>query len=370
VSEARSARPTGKVRAARLTDLPALGELSRLAQTTDSGARTLGLPVNGPPIGMFSLFRLPLVAFRPHDLLYVYESDRHVSGLVRAERESWRDDWTIVELDAIGPAAVGPRTRHGPGETRYRLVQQILREGQRRGASRFHVACADADDNVELFMQAGFVRYGEERVLYRPPDEALPTPWSAEVASRARIREARPIDATALHQLYTAVTPVPVRRLEGFRIPDWERQGSNWRVPRSSMAPILRFADIEGFVQESTSPGQLDGLVQVGVTQEDQPHYLRVLARTETDPSDLIAFGLGAIATGVGGGRGAAGRGSNHGVVAPVRTYEAPLDRRLEEAGFGEIAMVTLLLKETLARVADPALVPAVARPWEVTRGS
>ena len=44
--------------------------------------------------------------------------------------------------------------------------------------------------------------------------------------------------------------------------------------------------------------------------------------------------------------------------------------RRLEEAGFGEIAMVTLLLKETLARVADPALVPAVARPWEVTRGS
>ena len=108
---------------------------------------------------------------------------------------------------------------------------------------------------------------------------------------------------------------------------------------------------------------------QVGVTQEDQPHYLRVLARTAADASDLIAFGLGAIAAraGSGGGRGA---GSNHGVVAPVRTYEAPLDRRFEEAGFGEIAMVTLLLKETLARVADPALVPAVARPWEVTRGS
>lgn len=374
MSETRSARPMGKVRAARLTDLPALGELSRLSQTTDSGARTLGLPVNGPPIGMFSLFRLPLVAFRPHDLLYVYESDGHVSGLVRAERENWRDDWTIVELDAIGPATGGPgaRRRHGPGETRYRLVQQILREGQRRGATRFHVACADADDNVELFMQAGFVRYGEERVLYRPPDDALPTPWSDEIASRARIREARPIDATALHQLYTAVTPVPVQRLEGFRIPDWERQGSHWRVPRSSMAPILRFADIEGFVQESTTPGRLDGLVQVGVTQEDQPHYLRVLARTDADASDLIAFGLGAIATGAsrGSGRGGGSRIPNHGVVAPVRTYEAPLDRRLEEAGFGEIAMVTLLLKETLARVADPALVPAVARPWEVTRGS
>lgn len=359
MNEARSARSGGKVRAARLTDLPALGELSRLSQTTDSGARTLGLPVNGPSIGMFSLFRLPLVAFRPHDLLYVYEADRHVAGLVRAERENWRDDWTIVELDAIGPAA-----RHGPGEIRYRLVQQILREGQRRGASRFHVACADADDNVELFMQLGFVRYGEERVLYRPPDDPLSTPWSPERAARARIREARPIDATALHQLYTAVTPVPIQRLEGFRIPDWERQGSHWRVPRSSMAPILRFADIEGYVQESATTGRLDGMVQVGVAQEDQPHYLRVMARTDADASDLIAFGLGAIAAGDGTSR------PNHGVIAPVRTYEAPLDRRLEEAGFGEIAMVTLLLKETLARVADPALVPAVARPWEVTRGS
>ena len=362
MTEPRSTRSGGKVRAARLTDLAALGELSRLAQETDSGARTLGLPVNGPSIGMFSLFRLPLVAFRPHDLLYVYEADRHVAGLVRAERENWRDDWTIVELDAIGPHA-----RQGPGEIRYRLVQQILREGQRRGATRFHVACADADDNVELFMQAGFARYGEERVLYLPPDDPLPTPWSDEVAGRARIREAHPIDATALHQLYAAVTPTPVRRLEGFRIPDWERQGSNWRVPRSSMAPILRFADLETYVQESATPGQLDGLVQIGVANEDQPHYLRVIARPEIDAADLIGFGLGAIAAGAAR---AGGRRTNHGVIAPVRTYEAPIDRRLEDAGFGEIAMLTLLLKETLARVADPALVPSAVRPWEATRGS
>jgi hypothetical protein len=362
VTEARSARSSGKVRAARLTDLPALGELSRLTQEPDSGARSLGLPVNGPAIGMFSLFRLPLVAFRPHDLLYVYDAERHLAGLARAERENWRDDWTIVELDAIGPAS-----RQGPGEIRYRLVQRILREGQRRGATRFHVACADADDNVELFMQAGFARYGEERILYRPPDDPLPTPWSAEVAARARIREARPIDATALHQLYTAVTPLPVRRLEDFRIPDWERQGSSWRVPRSSMAPILRFADIEGYVQEATTPGRLDGMVQVGVAHEDQPHYLRVLARPEVDASDLVAFGLGAIAASTASG---GPRRPNHGVIAPVRTYESPADRRLEDAGFGEIAMVTLLLKEALARVADPALVPAAVRPWEVTRGS
>jgi hypothetical protein len=45
-----------------------------------------------------------------------------------------------------------------------------------------------------------------------------------------------------------------------------------------------------------------------------------------------------------------------------VRTYEAPLDRRLEDAGFADISTLTLLMKETLVRVAEPALVPAGVR--------
>jgi hypothetical protein len=49
-------------------------------------------------------------------------------------------------------------------------------------------------------------------------------------------------------------------------------------------------------------------------------------------------------------------------VIAPVRTYESPVDRRLEDNGFSATATVTLLLKETLVRVAEPALVPAGVR--------
>jgi MoxR-like ATPase len=49
-------------------------------------------------------------------------------------------------------------------------------------------------------------------------------------------------------------------------------------------------------------------------------------------------------------------------VLAPVRTYESPVDRRLEEEGFDSIAVVTLLMKETLVRVAEPRLVPAGVR--------
>ena len=345
----------GKVRVARLTDLAALGELSRLCQDDAEATRSLGLPVNGPPIGMFSLFRLPLGAFRPHDLLYVYEVDGRLAGLLRVERETPRDEWTIVELDAVGMADAG--------DIRYRLIQHLLRDGARRGVTRIHVACADVDGNVELFMQAGFVRYGDERVLFRAVDKRLPQPWSDKEAADCRIRPVSHLDAVALSRLYGAATPQPVARLEALRIADWERQGTQWRVPRSSLAPILRFADVEAFVQEADGGGrdgtQLDAFLQVGVAKEDQPHYLKVIARPETDVSSIVRFGLGVIAA-----RTAkpGNRRFEHGVIAPVRTYESPIDRRLEEAGFGSVATVTLLMKETLVRVAEPALVPAGVR--------
>ena len=124
----------------------------------------------GPPIGVFTLFRLPLGAFRPNDLLYVHELDGHVGGLLRVERDSARDEWTIVELDAVGLADAG--------DIRYRMVQACLRDGTKRGATRFHVACADVDGNVELFMQAGFMRYGDELVCFRPSSLPFPEPFT------------------------------------------------------------------------------------------------------------------------------------------------------------------------------------------------
>ena len=357
MTQARPARSTasGKVRVARLTDLAALGELSRLCQDENAATRSLGLPVSGRPIGVFSLFRLPLGAFQPHDLMYVYEEAGRLSGLIRVERDSVRDEWTIVELDGIGSG--------NAGDIRFRLVNQVLREAAKRGPWRLHVACNDQDGNVELFMQAGFARYGDERILHRSGDQELPATWTDEGARDCRIRPAAPLDALPLSRLYAAATPQPVQRLEGIRLPDWERQGTNWRVPRSSLAPILRFADVEAFVQESATGGKegttLDGFVQIGVAKEDQPHYLKLLVRPETDPSALTEFALGVIRARTEKG---AEAGREHGVIAPVRTYESPIDRRLEDAGFGTIATVTLLMKETLVRVAEPALVPAGVR--------
>ena len=341
---------SGRVRLARLTDLAALGELSRLSQQDNVDARSLGLPVSGPRMGVFSLFRLPLGAFRPNDLLFVYEDERRISGLLRVERDASRDEWTIVELDAIGSG--------DSGDTRFRLVQHLLRDGAKRGAVRFHVACADGQGNVELFMQAGFARYGEETLLFRGTEQPLPQPWSEEQAKAAGIRPCHPLDSLPLARLYAAVTPQPVARLESYRLSDWERESANARVPRSSLAPILRFAEMESYVQLAPDEGVtgLQGLLQLGVAREEQPHYLKILARPETDVAPLVDFGLGLLAARIGRG----GSCPDNGVLAPVRTYERPIARRLEAAGFASLETVTLLMKEAVVRVAEPALVPAV----------
>jgi hypothetical protein len=340
-----------------------VGELSRLSHSddrkTDSRVRTLGLPVGGSHIGVFTLFRLPLGAFQPSDLLYVYEERSRLAGLARVERDGQRDEWTIVELDAIDNGAAG--------DIRFRLVQHLLKDASKRGAMRFHVACADAGSNVELFMQAGFARYGEERILYRAPDQShLPASTSVGAAGHG-IRPAVSLDAVELDRLYRAATPAPVARLEDYRLHDWERQGSHWRIPRSSLTPILRFADVEAFVQEAPASGQarLVGFCQVGVAKEDQPHYMRVICRPDHDPTALIDYGMAVIAERRRHGwadRAVRSQPTERGVISAVRTYESPLDRRLEEHGFAALSSVSLLMKEVAVRVFEPALAAAATQ--------
>jgi len=354
------------VRAARLTDLAAVGELSRLAHPSIAihpggvaaraarqphAMRSLGLPVTASHVSVFSLFRMPLGAFRPNDQLYVYEEDGRLAGLARVERDANRDEWTIVELDAFDQGAAG--------DIRYRLVQHLMRDGSRRGASRFHVACADEGGNVELFMQAGFVRYGEETILFRDPRQRFPGLRSIDAAQEG-IRPAAPLDSLELARLYKRVTPAPVARLESYRLPDWEHLSGRSSVPRTSLTPLLRFADLEAYVQEADDGGGLAAMLQLGVAKEQQPHYMRVMSLPDHDTSMLIRYGLAIIGRRSGAGRRSHDPLHQHGVMACVRTYESPIDHRLEDHGMEAIATVSILVKEALVRVAEPSLVPAI----------
>ena len=77
--------------------------------------------------------------------------------------EPHRDDWVITELDA----ADSPMS----GEVRYALLGAMIEEGAQRNIGRYHAACADVPENMELFGQLSFMAYAQE-IWYRPPGES------------------------------------------------------------------------------------------------------------------------------------------------------------------------------------------------------
>ena len=133
----------------------------------------------------------------------------------------------------------------------------------------------------------------------------------------------------------------------------FEREGTSWRIDQS-----LR-AKLDVWIANLISPASLPSVGSIDLVM-----IRNVLIYFDDSTKSKI---LGDIRARLGR---SGEQAQTNGVIAPVRTYESPLDRRLEEAGFRTISTVTLLMKETLVRVAEPALAPAGVRSLEVTRGS
>ncbi len=361
MTERRMTRPAPRSRArsgaARLTDLAALGELSRLCQSDGADTRSLGLPVSGPPIGVFSLFRLPLGAFRPNDLMYVYEED----GPDRRPRP---------RRARGGPRRVddrGARCRRDGRRRRHPLPARPAapargREARRPPASTSPAPTPTATSSCSC--RPGFMRYGEERSSSGRPAGTCPEPWSDEArrgcghpAGRAARRAGRS------SRLYAVATPSPVARLEAIRLPTGSARARTGACParawpRSCASPTSRGSSRSRPAAARTAPSS------TGSSRSGSPRRTsRTTSRSSPGPRPTRPRSW---ASGSGSSRRAPTKGgerhSEHGVIAPVRTYESPIDRRLEEAGFDSIASVTLLMKETLVRVAEPALVPAGVR--------
>ena len=157
---------------------------------------------------------------RPHDLLY------RLRG-ARQPRAAWPASSTRRCATSGRSWSSTRSTRACAGDVRYRLVQRLLRDASKRGGLRFHVACADDGDNVELFMQAGFARYGEEMLLYRPPDQPLP-----DSVSRRRGHDCRHPTRRAARRAGArpAVPPVPRPR----RWPAWRTTASTTGSARAT----------------------------------------------------------------------------------------------------------------------------------------
>lgn len=347
------------IRGARLTDRQALADLSRQVHASaDAHRRSLGVPAATPDATGISLSSLmpSWLPLRQPSVHLVAELDGGLVGSCRAIEEPHSDDWVITELDAAdGPLAA---------EVRHDLLNALIEEGARNGVTRFHAACADARENLELFGQASFIAYAQEEIWWRPPQPTRgPRSWLRSLVGRdGRDRRAmapdRPADGPALQpagspdawhlfDLWTHATPPAIARIEGYGASDWEAVGSEAIVPRSALNPILHFSEVSGWLLPAEQ--RAAGFAQHGVCRGG-PHYLRFLVR---DGIDGAAF-LNAVLARVGS------EAIGAGILSPVRTYESAGMRAAEAVGFEPIGRVTLLVREVRAQVRQPAMVPAI----------
>ena len=264
------ARSTGKVRAARLTDLAALGELSRLAQGEVEVARSLGLPVSGPadrrvqPVPA-AAGRVPaarcavrLRARQPHR--------RPAPRGARLRAVTSGRSWSSTPLATSTPATSGSASSSTCCATAPSGAPPGSTSRARTPTTTSSCSCRRASSASATSGSCSGTPGGHCRRRWRTTRHVAPG-----------IRSVTPFDAVALSRLYAAVTPAPVQRLECVRLPDWERQGRDCRVPRSSLVPILRFADVYAFVLEAPDGGrdgtQLDAL-RAGRGREGGPAAL------------------------------------------------------------------------------------------------
>ncbi len=345
------------IRTARLTDRQALAELSgRVHASLDAHRRSLGVPAPTPqaPRIRLSAFIPSWLPLRAPSVHLVAEVDGRIVGSCRAVEEPRRDDWVITELDAEdGPWA---------SEIRYHLLNAIVEAGASRGVSRFHAACADVRENLELFGQAGFAAYAQEEIWWRPPgpqrgarswlrslvrsNGRSPAVRVEASAEGVELQAAGAPDAWHVFDLWTHATPPAIARIEAYDAADWESVGHEAIVPRSSLNPLLHFSEVEAWVMPMDQ--RVGGFAQHGACRSG-PHYLRFLVR---DGGDGAAF-VNSVLARIGADAIAAG------ILSPVRTYESAGTRAAEAAGFEPIGRVTLLVREVRARIRQPALVPA-----------
>ncbi|HEU4863497.1 MAG TPA: hypothetical protein VFU44_06970 [Candidatus Limnocylindria bacterium] len=346
------------IRSARITDRQALSDLSRRVHASfDAHRRSLGVPAPTSEQRRITLSALipSWLPLRAPSVHLVAEVGGELVGSCRAIEEPHGEDWVITELDAAdGPMAA---------EVRWDLLGALIEESVRHDIGRFHAACADVRENLELFGQAGFMAYAQEEIWWRAPEPMHgPRSWLRSLVSRdgkrpagdptvegVDLKPAGAPDAWHLFDLWTHATPPAIARIEGYGAGDWESVGQEAIVPRSSLNPLLHFSEVDAWVAPADQ--RAGGFVQHGACKAG-PHYLRFLVRDGVDGGRLLRAALARI--------GAEARGA--GILSPVRTYEAAGTRAASDSGFEAIGRVTMLVRDVRAQVRQPAMVPATTR--------
>ena len=216
---------------------------------------------------------------------------------------------------------------------RFALLRSVIEEGGKRDVARYHAACADVPENMELFGQLNFMAYAHEEIWYRPPGQGSRAGGRTTCSRHAarRVAPLRPLDA---HH------PAGDRADRGLRgAQDWEPVGHEGVVPRSSLNPILHFSAVNAWLLPEGQ--RVAGFAQHGACR-DGPHYLRFLVRDGAD---------GARVPGRRAAGGRRARRSLQGSSLRCEHTSRPGRQAAEAAGFEAVGQVSMLVREVLASV-------------------
>ena len=155
----------------------------------------------------------------------------------------------------LGDHRAGRRRRADGHRDPLRAAAGAGRGGRQRNVARFHAACSDVPENMELFGQLGFMAYAQEEIFYRPPEaESAARLGCAACSVRKATATRRGGPAPALQpagaRRLAPLRPVvarhaaghrPHRGLPGIRLGVGGHEGV---VPRSSLNPLLHFSGV------------------------------------------------------------------------------------------------------------------------------
>jgi hypothetical protein len=205
------------------------------------------------------------------------------------------------------------------------LLDQLTEAAGKSGALRIFVRLPRASETERVVMRCGFTPYKFEVVYGRPVDATDAHPLPEGLRRRAKA------DMYALFQLYNAIVPQGVRRMEAMTFAEWTAAQES--LGRTSQYVIEREGRVRGWlrVARDGSIARFDTLGDPGVA------------------GDLLDAALAKTA-------------ERSAVYTIVPAYDEAAGAHLEALGFVPGEEYSVLTRRTVRAVKMPRIVPALVQ--------
>lgn len=236
-----------------------------------------------------------------------------ISARKRASKLAWEIDCLINAADNDNGVPMS-------------LLDQMTAAAGKSGALKIFARLPKGSAIEDTVSRCGFVRYGSEIVYCRPTssDDAKSSPTNLRRRSKA--------DLYPIFQLYCALVPHEIRRVEAMTFAEWA--GAQESLGRTSQFVLERDDKVRGWLRVAGDGdvGRFDVLAEYEMLDELIDSALSKIANRK------MAYSL-------------------------VPEYQTSVQSRLEQRGFEATEEYTLLARRTVRPVKAPKAIPALVKP-------